>query len=68
MAGTTGEGPLDARTARGGVPGEVTRRARGAGVPVLAPAGALGAGAGDAGRPCQAPWPRAGTQRPSSVR
>ncbi|WP_336318364.1 glycerate kinase [Streptomyces lavendofoliae] len=45
----TGEGTLDAQTARGKVPGEVARRARAAGVPVLALAGTLGEGAGEAG-------------------
>ncbi|MEU0737643.1 glycerate kinase, partial [Streptomyces lavendulocolor] len=45
----TGEGALDAQTVRGKVPGEVARRAREAGVPVLALAGSLGEGAGEAG-------------------
>ncbi|ORT60279.1 glycerate kinase [Streptomyces sp. CB03238] len=45
----TGEGALDAQTVRGKVPGEVARRAREAGVPVLALAGTLGPGAQDAG-------------------
>ncbi len=45
----TGEGALDEQTVRGKIPGEVARRAREAGVPVLALAGTLGPGAGDAG-------------------
>lgn len=45
----TGEGALDAQTVRGKIPGEVARRAREAGVPVLALAGTLGPGARDAG-------------------
>ncbi|MDN3295479.1 glycerate kinase [Streptomyces ficellus] len=45
----TGEGALDAQTARGKIPGEVARRAREAGVPVLALAGTLGGGAEAAG-------------------
>ena len=39
----TGEGRLDAQTARGKAPAEVARRARAAGVPVAAIAGAVDA-------------------------
>lgn len=45
----TGEGALDAQTVRGKIPGEVARRAREAGVPVLALAGSLGEGAHESG-------------------
>lgn len=41
----TAEGALDRQTARGKVPGEVARRARAVGTPVLALAGTLGDGA-----------------------
>ena len=40
----TGEGRLDAQTAYGKAPGEVARRAKAAGVPVLLMAGSKGAG------------------------
>ncbi|MEU5463468.1 glycerate kinase [Streptomyces althioticus] len=43
----TAEGALDRQTPRGKVPGEVARRAKLAGRPVLAIAGTLGEGAGD---------------------
>ncbi|MEE1755127.1 glycerate kinase family protein [Streptomyces sp. SP18CS02] len=45
----TGEGALDAQTPRGKIPSEVARRAREAGVPVLALAGTVADGAREAG-------------------
>ncbi|TDC68133.1 glycerate kinase [Streptomyces hainanensis] len=43
----TAEGALDAQTPFGKIPGEVARRAKALGVPVLALAGTLGEGAGE---------------------
>ncbi|MGL5864465.1 MAG: glycerate kinase family protein [Dermatophilaceae bacterium] len=43
----TAEGAVDAQTSRGKVPAEVARRAQRAGVPVIALAGTIGAGAED---------------------
>ena len=52
----TGEGRLDAQTARGKLPFQVLRRAAALGIPTLAIAGQLGPGA--AGMPADGPGPR----------